>query len=142
MPSTSRTPTRITCTRARCALIAEYCRILRARFPKIDYLFCGFGGASYFPNCIHVPGKDDLAVARAREAFFLDNFALVARLLRPRLAFPFAAHFVLPHDQTWWISQSRLQMEAPAQTVRRLAPEVPTYDLHPGDSVENGRIHA
>ena len=27
------------------------------RLPRIDYLFCGFGGASYFPNCIHVPGK-------------------------------------------------------------------------------------
>ncbi|MBV9894199.1 MAG: MBL fold metallo-hydrolase, partial [Chloroflexi bacterium] len=42
-------------------LIHEYCRVLRGRFPRIDYLFCGFGGASYFPNCVHVPGKDDLA---------------------------------------------------------------------------------
>ncbi|MBV9174936.1 MAG: MBL fold metallo-hydrolase, partial [Chloroflexi bacterium] len=122
-------------------VITEYCRILRARFPAIDYLFCGFGGASYFPNCIHVPGKDDAAVARAREKFFLDNFALVARLLRPRMAFPFAAHFILPDDRTWWISRSRLQMEPPAETVRRLVPEVPTYDLHPGDYVENGRLH-
>jgi hypothetical protein len=129
---------------SRRALIAEYCRILRARFPRLDYLFCGFGGASYFPNCIHVPGKDDLAVARAREAFFLDNFALVARLLRPRLAFPFAAHFVLPDEHTWWISASRLQMEPPAQTVRRLLPGSSTqvYDLAPGDFVEHGRVHA
>jgi hypothetical protein len=127
---------------ARRDVIAEYCRILRGRFPRIDYLFCGFGGASYFPNCIHVPGKDDAAVARARERFFLDNFALVARLLRPRLAIPFAAHFVLPDQHTWWISQSRLQMEPPADTVRRLVPEVPTYDLHPGDYVEQGEVHA
>jgi Beta-lactamase superfamily domain len=122
-------------------VIAEYCRILRGRFPSIDYLFCGFGGASYFPNCIHVPGKDDVAIARARETFFLENFALVARLLRPRLAFPFAAHFVLPDDHTWWISQTRLQMEPPSATVARLAPDVPTHDLQPGDYIENGRVH-
>lgn len=126
------------------ALIAEYCRILRTRFPRIDYLFCGFGGASYFPNCIHVPGKDDVSVARAREAFFLDNFALVTQLLRPRLAFPFAAHFVLPDEHTWWISDSRLRMEPPAQTVRRRLPDSTSavYDLEPGDFVEDGQVHA
>ena len=125
-------------------LIAEYCRVLRRRLPSIDYLFCGFGGASYFPNCIHVPGKDDLAVARAREQFFLDNFALVTKLLRPNVAVPFAAHFVLPAEHTWWISASRLRMEAPAETVRRtLGPASPTqvYDLAPGDSVEHGQVH-
>jgi hypothetical protein len=129
---------------SRRALIAEYCRILRGRFPTIDYLFCGFGGASYFPNCIHVPGKDDLAVARAREQFFLDNFALVTRLLQPKVAVPFAAHFVLPAAHTWWISASRLRMEAPAETVRRkLGPSSSTqvYDLAPGDFIERGQVH-
>jgi len=128
---------------SRRALIAEYCRILRGRFPSVDYLFCGFGGASYFPNCIHVPGKDDLAVARAREQFFLDNFALVTHLLQPTVAVPFAAHFVLPAAHAWWISASRLRMEAPAETVRRtLGPASPTqvYDLAPGDYVEHGQV--
>src|SRR5919198_1343012 len=74
-------------------LIHEYCRTMRSRLPEIHYLFCGFGGASYFPNCIRVPGKDDVAVAKARETFFLQNFALITELLQPRHAFPFAAHF-------------------------------------------------
>ena len=123
--------------------MAEYCRILRGRFPQIDYLFCGFGGASYFPNCIRVPGKDDVAVARARETFFLENFALIADWLRPKLALPFAAHFVLPDDDNWWISATRLAMEAPSDTVRRLLPSSPVAfaDLAPGDAVEDGRVH-
>jgi hypothetical protein len=125
-------------------LILEYCRVLRGRFPRIDHLFCGFGGASYFPNCVHVPGKDDVAVARAREQYFLHNFALISERLGPRNAFPFAAHFVLPGERTWWISAIRLRMEAPAKTLRRLAPDAPVafHDLQPGDFVENGEVHA
>jgi hypothetical protein len=125
-------------------LILEYCRILHGRFPRVDYLFCGFGGASYFPNCVHVPGKDDVAVARAREQFFLDNFALISHQLQPRLAFPFAAHFILPDDANWWMSAIRLEREAPSATLRRLLPNEPIafYDLQPGDYVEDGHVHA
>jgi len=125
-------------------LIEDYCRVLRRRLRRIDYLFCGFGGASYFPNCIHVPGKDDAAVASDRELFFLRNFALVTRRLQPRHAFPFAAHFVLPDERNWWISDRRLRMDPPADTVRRLAPDLPTevHDLQPGDWVADGVVHA
>ena len=125
-------------------LIVEYGRVLHGRFPKVDHLFCGFGGASYFPNCVHVPGKDDVAVARAREQYFLHNFALISERLRPRNAFPFAAHFILPHERTWWISRTRLQMEAPSSTLRRLAPHLcdAFHDLRPGDYVDGGEVHA
>src|SRR5205823_2432260 len=30
---------------------------LKQRWPRIHTVFCGFGGASYFPNTIHCPGK-------------------------------------------------------------------------------------
>jgi hypothetical protein len=125
-------------------LIEEYCRVLRWRLPRIDYLFCGFGGASYFPNCIHVPGKDDAAVARDREVFFLRNFALVTERLQPRHAFPFAAHFVLPDERNWWISETRLRMGPPAETVRQIAPglRAEVHDLQPGDWVEGDIVHA
>ncbi|MDQ6675259.1 MAG: MBL fold metallo-hydrolase [Chloroflexota bacterium] len=125
-------------------LIEEYCRALRWRLPRIDYLFCGFGGASYFPNCIHAPDKDDASVAREREVFFLRNFALVAERLRPRHAFPFAAHFVLPDEGNWWISESRLRMAPPAATVRHLATNLQSavHDLQPGDWVEDRVVHA
>jgi hypothetical protein len=118
--------------------------VLRGRFPTIDYLFCGFGGASYFPNCVHVPGKDDLAVARARELYFLHNFGFIAEQLRPRNAFPFAAHFVLPDEQNWWMSALRLRMDAPSDTLRSLSPETATafFDLQTGDYVEDDVVHA
>jgi beta-lactamase family protein len=122
-------------------LILEYCRILRNRFPNPNYLFCGFGGASYFPNCVHVPGKDDLAVARAREQYFLQNFALIAEQLKPQHAFPFAAHFVLPDQTNWWMSVLRLQMDAPSKTLASLT-SVSVHDLQPGDYVESGTVHA
>ncbi len=125
-------------------LIEEYCRVLRRRLPRIDYLFCGFGGASYFPNCIHAPDKDDATVARDREIFFLRNFALVTERLQPHQAFPFAAHFVLPDERNWWISDSRLRMPPPAHTVRQLASDLRSevHDLQPGDWVEDGVVHA
>jgi hypothetical protein len=127
---------------ARREVIEEYCRLLRRRFPRIDYLFCGFGSASYFPNCFRVQGKDDVEVARRREHFFLENFALVARRLEPRLAFPFAAHFVLPAPGNWWISATRLSMNPPAQTCQALLAGTSTrcLDLCPGDHIERGRL--
>ncbi len=125
-------------------LIVEYCRVLRRRFPRIDYLFCGFGGASYFPNCVHVPGKDDVAVARARERFFLHNFLQIAQLLSPNVAVPFAAHFILPDEQNWWISKTRLQLEPPSETLRAMAPDsaIAFHDLQPGDYVIDGQVHS
>ena len=129
---------------ARRDVIEAYCRLLRRYLPRIDYLFCGFGGASYFPNCIHVPGKDDHAVALERELFFLRNFALIAERLQPKQAFPFAAHFVLPDERNWWVSERRLRMDPPSVIVRRLAPDLAAecYDLQPGDWVEDGQVHA
>jgi hypothetical protein len=125
-------------------LIEAYCQHLRGGLPPIDYLFCAFGGASYFPNCIHCPDKDDAQVARAREEFFLRNFALIADRLAPKFAFPFAAHFVLPDERNWWISASRLRMAPPAEIVRRLAPGLRSrvYDLQPGDWVVGDTVHA
>jgi hypothetical protein len=124
-------------------LIEVYCRYLKRRLPRIDYLFCGFGGASYFPNCFRVPGKDDAAVAIARERFFLDNVALVADRLRPHYLIPFAAHFVLMDERMWWISERRLSMAPPAETLRSLtAAPIKFHDLQPGDYVQDGQVHA
>ncbi len=129
---------------ARADVIEAYCRMLRARFPRIDYLFCGYGGASYFPNCFRVPGKDDARVAERRERMFLENFALITRRLAPRFAVPFAAHFVLPEERNWWISEVRLRMPRPAEIVAPLCRGVPTEirELAPGDGIEDGRVRA
>jgi hypothetical protein len=121
---------------------AAYCRILRERFPRVDYLFCGFGGASYFPNCFRLPGKDDVAVARRREEFFVRNLGLIAQHLGARMVFPFAAHFILPDERNFWISRVRLGMPRPRELLTGAFqyPEQQVWDLEPGDYVENGRV--
>src|SRR5262249_2093318 len=129
---------------AREDVIEAYCRVLRARFPRIDYLFCGYGGASYFPNCFRVPGKDDAKVAEKRERSFLHNFALITQRLAPKMAFPFAANFVLPDERNWWISELRLKMPRPDEVIAPLCRKLATsiHDLAPGDYVEHGTVHA
>jgi Beta-lactamase superfamily domain len=126
---------------ARDSVIDEYCRLLAIRFPRIDYLFCGFGGASYFPNCFRRAGKDDVAVARRREELFLRKLSRIVERLLPAKTFPFAAHFVLPDERNWWISKLRLQMPPPARALRQLC-RAPSelYDLAPGDFIEHGRV--
>ena len=80
---------------------------LRTRWPRIDALFCGFGGASYFPNMLHVDGKDDRAVGIVREQLFAHNFCRVVNGLKPRVAVPFAADFALLAPAERWINDVR-----------------------------------
>ncbi len=83
--------------------IDEICR----RWPRIDVLFCGFGGASYFPNMLHVEGKDDQAIGAVREQLFAHNFCRVVAGLKPRVAVPFAADFALLAPAERWINEVR-----------------------------------
>jgi len=83
-------------------------------------------------------------VARRREEMFLRKFARIASRLAPKQAFPFAAHFVLPDERNWWISELRLAMGPPAPAVAKLLRGAPieVHDLQPGDFVDHGRVHA
>ena len=101
-------------------LINLYTSLVRDRWPKIDIVFCGFGGASYFPNTFHCPGKDDVEMGLLREQLFVHNFCFIIDRLAPRLAVPFAADFVLLAPQQRWINTVRFPRE-----------EIPRYfDLH------------
>lgn len=84
-----------------------YCGLIARRWPNIDVLLCGFGGASYYPNVFHAPGKDDAEVARLREEFFAHNFCRICAALNPTVAVPFAADFVLLHESQAWINAGR-----------------------------------
>lgn len=80
---------------------------VKRRWPRIDMLFCGFGGASYFPNMLHVTGKDDHSVGVVREQLFAHNFCRVVSGLKPRIAVPFAADFALLAPAERWINEVR-----------------------------------
>ena len=47
---------------------------INKRWPKIDILLSGWSGASYFPNQIRYPGKDDVEIGKLREQYFANNF--------------------------------------------------------------------
>ncbi len=104
-------------------LIEAVCATLRQRHPRIDYVFCGYGGASYFPNCFHVASKDAAGVAGVREALFARNFCLIVERLRPRFAIPFAADFKLRHQSLQWINASRFGRRRMADLFGTLFPE-------------------
>ena len=122
------------------ATIDFFIQEIRKRWPRIDLLFCGFGGASYFPNMLHVKGKDDRAVGELREQLFAHNFCRIVAGLKPRVAVPFAADFALLAPAERWINdvrfaRSRMQNYFDKYFADGRAQRI--YEMHPAD-VLNG----
>jgi hypothetical protein len=89
------------------AVVDPYLRELKRLWPRINTVFCGFGGASYFPNTTHCPGKNDVEIGAAREQLFARNFCHIVKELEPEVAVPFAADFALLHPRQRWINDVR-----------------------------------
>ncbi|MGH9819828.1 MAG: MBL fold metallo-hydrolase [Pyrinomonadaceae bacterium] len=125
-------------------VIDFYLDIIRERWKKIDYVFCGFGGASYFPNTIHFAGKDDWELGILREQLFAHNFCRVVRGLRPSIAVPFAADFALLADNQRWINEARFPRRKMADYYARYFAEngcsLKIYDMYSGDILESHRL--
>ncbi len=123
-----------------------YCRRIRRRWPRIDYLFCGFGGASYYPNVFHGPGKDDRAIGRLREEFFVAAFCRIVAALEPRIAVPFAADFVLLDPRQRWMNEVRFPREQiPAYFDDWFRPpgcETEILTMYPGDVLDGYGLKA
>jgi hypothetical protein len=113
---------------------------IRRAWPKIDVVFCGFGGASYFPNTVHVAGKDDETVGRLREQFFVHNFCRIAAALAPRVAVPFAADFALLEANKDWMNRIRFPRERIADYFRENFPDAAKHTnvlaMYPGDVLD------
>jgi L-ascorbate metabolism protein UlaG (beta-lactamase superfamily) len=125
------------------SLIDVYVTQIRRRWPRIDVVFCGFGGASYYPNALHSNLKDDRLVARLREQLFIHNFCRIAHGLAPRVAIPFAADFVLlaPHQR--WINESRFPREAIPDYYRKHfddSGKTTIHAMYPGDNLVDGGL--
>lgn len=119
-------------------VIDYFCRLLRERHPQIDALYLGFAGASWFPNCLRLPRKDDREVARGREQLFLDNFVRVVDALRPRIASAYAASFVLLEPHNRWITDVKFDLPTPDEEYARRRPGSATrcHLLLPGDVID------
>jgi Beta-lactamase superfamily domain len=127
-------------------VIDFYLEIIGERWKKIDYLFCGFGGASYFPNTMHFAGKNDWELGIVREQLFAHNFCRVVNGLKPKIAVPFAADFALLSDNQRWINEARFPRHKMAEyyennfTDNNYKPKI--YDMYSGDVLENQQLNA
>jgi len=117
---------------------------IRRRWPRLDVLFCGFGGASYFPNMLHVEGKDDQSIGAVREQLFAHNFCRVVAGLKPRVAVPFAADFALLAPAERWINQIRFPRSRMKDYFNRhfadAASEQCIEVMYPGDVLHGDQI--
>lgn len=114
-------------------VIDHLIRQIRARHPRIDTLFLGHSGASWFPNCIQI--TDDVGYDPAlRERVFAENFAYIAQALEPRLVVPIGGGFALLDDRHRWINEARWHGEDPCEALRRHGgAHIKSLRLAPGD---------
>lgn len=125
-------------------VIDFYLHEIKNRWQKIDYVFCGFGGASYFPNAMHLAGKNDWEISIIREQLFAHNFCRVVQGLKPKIAVPFAADFCLLDDNQRWINEARFPRNKMADYYRKhftesdYEPKI--VDMYSGDLLENEEL--
>lgn len=123
-------------------IIKEFIKKIKKRWPKIDYLFCGYGTAAYFPNSVHCEGKNDLEVAEAREQLFAENFCYIVDELRPLNAIPFAADYVLLNTDRRWINRVKFSKEKIKEYYFSVYKGRLTNFIiaHPGDRIEKNAL--
>ncbi|MFM2449423.1 MAG: hypothetical protein RIS44_1873 [Pseudomonadota bacterium] len=121
-----------------------HCQRLIKQYRRIDYMFCGYGVASHFPNCYRIPGKDLESTAAQRQAYFNRQWVKLVDKLKPIYAFPFAADVVLLQEELQWVNQATHNTERPTDVFQARFPtsSVKVVDIAPGFQIENGRIVA
>lgn len=115
---------------------------LKNLYPRIDYVFCGYGTASHFPNCYTIPGKNTVKTAVRRQSYFNQAWARVIRHISPKFAFPFAADVVFLDEDLFWCNEPVHNSERPTQVFEQLWPNSPTIpiDIAPGFTIADGNV--
>ena len=115
---------------------------LLGTFPKIDYVFCGYGTASHFPNCYEVPGVDRIQTAQKRQHHFNQRWARIIHGLQPTYGFPFAASVVFYDDDLFFVNEAIHNSERPTDCFRALYSQSPTQviDIAPGFTMRDGEV--
>lgn len=116
--------------------------LLKAWHPRIEYLFCGYGTASHFPNCYVIPGKDREATAARRQAHFNRQWSRIVAGVQPRFAFPFAADVVLLEEDLIWVNEPAHNAERPTTVFQASHPGSPTVvlDIAPGFQIDGDTV--
>ncbi len=122
----------------------RFIALLKNLHPRIDYLFCGYGVASHFPNCYIIPGKDREQTALKRQQYFNRKWVRLVRDLDPAFGFPFAADVVFLEEDLFWANRITHNGERPTTLFRSCHPDsaVEVIDIAPGFSIEEGTVTA
>jgi hypothetical protein len=115
---------------------------LTGMFPRIDYVFCGYGVASHFPNCYEVPGLDRIRTAQKRQHFFNRSWARIIHDLEPKYGFPFAANVVFYEEDLFFVNEPTHNHERPTDWFLEAYKNSPTQvmDIAPGFTMRDGEV--
>jgi hypothetical protein len=121
---------------------SQFCELIKRDYGRPNYVFCGHGVASHFPNCYRVPGKNYEATAARRQRYFNREWVKLIHTLEPRFGFPFAADVALLEDDLFWSNAPTQNDERPTDVFRTTYPESPTqvFDIAPGFVIADGRV--
>lgn len=121
---------------------ARFIGLLKSYYPTIDYVFCGYGVASHFPNCYVVPGKDAGRSAAHRQAYFNRQWAKLINGRAPRFGFPFAADVAFFEDDLFWANEPTANSERPTELFKQMYPGSSTQvsDIAPGFTIEDSVV--
>jgi hypothetical protein len=114
---------------------------IKRRWKRIDYLFCGLGGAGYFPNTVHHESKDDAETGKLREQFLAHNFCKLMNGLQPMRVIPFLPGFALLATDKRWINEIKFPREKLKEYFCSYFDhdsKIEWLNLFPGDWIENG----
>lgn len=120
----------------------KFINLLKSWYPRIDYLFCGYGVASHFPNCYIIPGKDRVRTAVRRQAYFNRRWVHIASALQPRFAFPFAADVAFLEQDLLWVNEPTQNSERPTDVFKKSHPDASTVvmDIAPGFQIRGDTV--
>lgn len=100
-------------------------------------------GLATFPIRSTAPKKGDVETGRVREQLFVHNLCRIIDGLRPQVAIPFAADFVLLHHRQRWIKDLKLPRAKLAEYYRAYFHkagedkfDAQIMDMYPGDVID------
>jgi hypothetical protein len=116
---------------------------IKNKWPKIDYLISGWSGASYFPNQVKYPGKNDIEIGKLREQYFANNFFRFTNYLQPKFAVPVPPGFVLLKKNDRWINHVKFPRTKLGEYYKehfKNTEYTAFFTPFPGDIIENGQM--